>query len=216
MIILGQEHRFGMVPGGDRGRLMRVTGFIVALAGLGVLAGCDGDVSFGDHAYDQRVEESAERVEILVDEGFTDPSTLPTSGSAQYNGTAFIEVEEEDPYTLAGDLELNVGFADEGSVSGTIEDLVDEEDDRYSGEIVLTGVTIDRDATGTTNLDPNFGLELGGNIETPDGTDYEVDESSIALGDFYGDDYVFGGLAGELCTKTDDCVEFGGTFDGER
>jgi hypothetical protein len=45
--------------------------------------------------------------------------------------------------------------------------------------------------------------------------EYEVDETSIALGDFYGDDYVFGGIAGDLCTA-EDCVEFGGSFNRER
>ena len=195
---------------------MRATGVILAVAGLSALAGCEG-FSFGDgDTYDRRIEESLDRGELIAEAGFTDPSTLPTSGSAQYTGTAIIEVEDEDPYTLAGDLELNVGFADAGSVSGTIGDLVDEDDDEYDGEILMTGGTIDRDAAGTAELDPTFAMELGGSIETPDGTQYDVDETSVALGDFYGDDYVFGGMAGDLCTADDDCVEFGGTFDGER
>jgi hypothetical protein len=104
-------------------------------------------------------------------------------------------------------LELNVRFAGEELVSGTTGDLVDEDDEEYAGEIIMTG--------GTTELDPTFALELCGAIEPPNGMEYEVDETSIALGYFYGDDYVFGGIADDLCTA-EDCVEFGGSFNLER
>jgi hypothetical protein len=60
-----------------------------------------------------------------------------------------------------------VDFAGEELVSGTTGDLVDEDDEEYAGEIIMTGGTIDRDATGTTELDPTFALELCGAIEPP-------------------------------------------------
>lgn len=196
---------------------MRARLMVLMVAGLGATAGCDA-FSFEEDVYDDRIEESLDRVERIQDAGFTDPSTLPVTGSAQYNGTAVIEVEDTDAYTLAGDLELNVGFAGDGSVSGTIEDLTNEDDEEFGGAITMSGGTIDRNAAGTAELDPTFILGLGGSIEAPDGTEYQVDESSVALGDFYGADeeFVFGGLAGELCAGTSDCVEFGGTFDGEQ
>jgi hypothetical protein len=61
---------------------VRLTWFILAVAELGVLTGCDNVNSGEEDGFEDRVEESAERVGVLAQAGFTRPCTPPTSGAA--------------------------------------------------------------------------------------------------------------------------------------
>ena len=201
----------------------RELALLLAMAGLGGLAACDssGSDADGGPGYDERLDALADLVQSAADAGLTDASTLPTSGEARYDGHALITAEHSDASetTILGDLGLEVGFANSGSVSGTIGNFTDEDGQDYAGTIALTGGALDRTSTGIEDDDPAFELDASGSITDPDGVVFTLSDDSTGAGDFYGADwgYVVGGLFGSACTSGgEECSDFEGVFAGER
>lgn len=79
--------------------IMKSTLTISALMGLTACGGSNAPLTF-----DQIAEQGSTIALETIDLPFTDPSTLPTSGSATYDG--FVGVEIENAFGVAGELEI--------------------------------------------------------------------------------------------------------------
>ena len=148
---------------------------------------------------------------------YTDPASLPTTGSAQYNGVMDLVMgrDTDDPASaLAGDLMLDVSFA-ENSISGSVTDIVDRNNDRYRGSLNVEDVSFNRDTN--PNFDPTYEAVLSGNVIAPTGADWDVDAGME--GDFFGSDHSHTGgeVSGGACSsELDTCVDLEGAYGARR
>lgn len=135
--------------------------------------------------------------EALFDaEGYTDPMTLPPSGSADYAG--FIGIETDDVQTI-GELELTADFSGAGSISGSATNFVNDDSGSYSGTLTVSNGVIDR-AADLNNFDYTFNADIDGTL-TSGGDDFVV--SGLMEGDFIGNDHEFigGDVTGTVVTS---------------
>jgi hypothetical protein len=136
--------------------------------------------------------------EISAD-SVVDPSTLPTSGSANYDGTLFIETPAN--VDILGKLEMAFDF-DNDSFNGKATDFVDDDNDTYDGQLDITNGDINRAAN--TAVTVTFFGDVDGTITDPDDNFYTIDAQVV--GNFYGDDeqYIAGGVRGTAASNLGD------------
>jgi hypothetical protein len=195
---------------------MGVVWKLAGVAAVAAVAGCSsgGDGPGGDPnppptfgQMDQLGLKLAGEIEPL---SYTDPLTLPASGSARYEGViglAAFELPDEDRDNavlaaavpdLVGQMRLDVEFADDAA-SGEARNFRTEKDEVWGGTLKISDVVIYRD-TDVTEFPTYEGL-IGGTL-TRDGSTLEVDADLV--GDFLGADA--GYTAGEV---------YGGISDGK-
>ena len=147
----------------------------------------------------------------LANTTLTDPTRLPTTGTASYSGLmalSFETVANAPGRTTAhaGDLAASVNFA-AGSVTGTVRNVAAGTAPAMLGVLYLTLGAIDRAATGT---DPTYAGLLSGTLK-------EGDNSYLLHGTFTGDFVgttpaeMAGKVSGETI-RTGRTSAFSGTF----
>lgn len=110
--------------------IMKSTLTISALMGLTACGGSNAPLTF-----DQIAEQGSTIALEIIDLPFTDPSTLPTSGSATYDG--FVGVEIENAFGVAGELEITANFAGGGNLSGRVFNVVGENGSHTAANWIL-------------------------------------------------------------------------------
>lgn len=188
--------------------------WLAALAAAGAVAGCS-DSDSSDRSFDDLDAAGAALSEEAFDAGLTDPSTLPTSGSATYDGYMGMTLEDDatNPTVLVGDLTMSVEFEGTPTFEGTADDFVDDQNDEYDGSLQITEGVVFRDVDVEEFYSAEF--EVDGTLTDPDGDDLEF--SGDGVGDFFGDDqeYMLGEHGG-IVTVDGDIIEYGGGFVAER
>lgn len=141
---------------------------------------------------------------------YTDPSTLPTSGSFTYDGV--LGVTLDDGSGVAGQMTLNIEFGSD-DVFGKVRNIVDDSEAIYQGRLKITGGSIDR-AVDPSSDDFTFKANLGGTVTSLEG---ETTVDGMIFGDFLGDDYqyVIGNVSG-TATTPEGLTDIDGSFGGER
>jgi hypothetical protein len=146
---------------------------------------------------------------------YTDPSSLPTTGSAQYNGVMGLAVDggETPDSVLLGELTMDVGF-DQNAISGSVTNIVDRNNDRYEGQLALSNGVIDRTVDPTSAW--TYGVDATGSVTDPTGTRWNV--QADMLGDFFGPGYSHtgGDVFGDACSALNGCVSLDGVFGAKR
>lgn len=170
--------------------IIKSTLTISALMGLTACGGSNAPLTF-----DQIAEQGSTIALEIIDLPFTDPSTLPTSGSATYDG--FVGVEIENAFGVAGELEITANFAGGGNLSGRVFNVVGENGFAYGGELDLDNSTLDRGAD--TDFEYTFQMDMTGTL---DGEDEAVVVDAMLLGDFTGPGHEFieGAAVGAITT----------------
>lgn len=143
--------------------------------------------------------------------GFTDPSTLPTSSSASYDGVMAIALS--DGTEVAGEMEMNVAFSGTPSIDGRVYNIVDGDAVYYNGELDLGNSVVDRGAN--TAFEYTYGMEMTGTV-TGGGTSVDVD--AVLLGDFVGNNHqqVIGIVAGDVSIDNQNLIITDGVYVAER
>lgn len=113
---------------------------------------------------------------------FTDPSTLPTSSSATYDGVMAVALS--DGSEVAGEMEMNVNFSGTPTIDGRVYNIVDGNEVYYDGELDLGNSVVDRGAN--VAFEYTYGVEMTGTV-TGDGS--TVDVGAVMLGDFVGNNH---------------------------
>lgn len=145
--------------------------------------------------------------------GFTDPASLPTSGSANYLGVMGVAVDPGSPdaITAIGALEMTVQFGSD-SLSGRVTDVIDEDDGRYQGTLSITNGDINRAADVTSEF--TYFADLDGTLVSPDGQSLTVD--ALMAGDLLGPgSYTEGGVSG-FVTSANGTSSLEGGYIAER
>lgn len=146
----------------------------------------------------------------------TDPSSLPDSGSYTYRGVMDLTMYgagEVARDVLSGDLTMNVEFADPERISGSVNHIVNDDNDPYQGSLSLQAGDIDR----TANPDPiqTYLVGLNGSVTDPGGAQWNVE--GTLRGNFYEPDYSH--TAGEVdgvASSPMGNVELNGRYAAER
>lgn len=185
-----------------------------ALAAAGLAAGCSDSGSGSDADASPTYAELSEQVEVLEDRTenllLTDPSSLPTSGSASYDGVIGLGSDGSGgaPKDFAGELTLNVDFSRD-DLSGQATNFVTAGEERLDGTLAITTGDI---ARGTDpKLEPTYAFDMGGTLSDADGDDYRVDATGV--GAFLGEDAdaTFGFVGGEM-TSAGGTASLGGAY----
>lgn len=121
---------------------------------------------------------SADASNALQNDAFdaveTDPTRIPVSGSATYSGffsaNADLDNDTEGSISIIGETELTVDFggtsgASSGTLTGTANNFVDEDDVPVTGTLDLAGTYSNADLTGTVTGD----LEVEAGTVTAEG-----------------------------------------------
>jgi hypothetical protein len=150
-----------------------------------------------------------EGIGALSSKAYTDPTTLPTSGGATYDGLMSLE-------QIVGEMTMTTDFAND-AISGSMTNFIDEDDSAISGTLTISSASdggIDRTVDTATAY--TFTAELTGELSDEDGA-YTI--VSVILGDFTGPDqeYVEGSVIGfAIYTVSDEEIDFSGHFGGEQ
>lgn len=163
---------------------MITRGGLLALAAAGLLSGCsDGGDSRASY------DELGDEFDALLDRSdplpITDPSTLPVSGSATYEGVVGLSTPGNDgiPADMLGEMTLVADFSSD-DLSGSAGDFVTDQNEELDGRLDISNGGFDRDAD--VDVFYTFGFDLDGTLTTEDGDDLDVDAE--AVGDFLGED----------------------------
>lgn len=193
-------------------------GSIVVLAACGALAGCGGSGSSGGGTpgYADLIGEGDALFDEALTMDITDADSLPTSGSAQYDGVMAVEVYADDDDAgglessifLAGDLAMNVDFGAVDPISGSVTNIADSDEARYGGSLSLGASTLNRVADPED--DWQFEADLAGTITDPEGLAWDIDTDM--RGDFVGEQagYAAGEVEGSACGSLDCSYVYGG------
>lgn len=189
--------------------------WLAALAVVGAVAGCSDSV---DEILRPDYEDLADEYDALDeasdDLAIVDPALLPLSGGATYDGVMVLSTNGEDglPSDLAGDMTLRADFGDD-SLSGSVVDVVTDDDDRLEGSLVIANGEIDRD----DDLEDfyTYAFDVDGVLTEDDGSDLRV--SATGAGDFLGRDHrtVVGDVEGRISSGSDR-TDLNGGFVGVR
>lgn len=133
----------------------------------------------GGGTYSDREADALSLYSELETLGFSDPASLPfTPGTVTYVGA--LGVAEPFGGAVVGDLEVGVRFAD-STLSGTVDNFIDNFNESYSGSLAITNGSIDR----TTDLNTQYTF-----VADVDGVLYANGSSTLVnalmLGDFTG------------------------------
>lgn len=162
---------------------------------------------------------AAEQDELFAETAtrdLTDPSTLPQSGTAQYDGVIGLTTTEQtgDTRLMLGDLSLSVDFAQDGNaISGTATNFARENGRHLQGELEISGGSLDRRAD--PGLEPTYRGEIDGRLT--DGQGRGQTFSGDLSGDFVGGShgYTQGTTEGTVRQSGPD-AEFEGVFVGQK
>lgn len=131
----------------------------------------------------------------IVSLSSADPSSLPTMGSVNYNGTLAIAVNPaaSGPRTFLGDLSLTADFQN-SAVTGGLSNINDSTGASYKNSIPLTNGGINRSA----GVGQTVTGELVGDVV--DASNNTVSFDTNLSGDFLGTDegYIAGDVTGSL------------------
>ena len=144
--------------------------------------------------------------------GFTDPSTLPTSGSATYDGVLGLVFE---PGTTAessaiGTMQMNVLFG-ENDITGNVTDFIDDSNRAYQGTLTINNGDIDRGAD--VEFEFTYFADLGGQLTGPSGT---MTIDAIMAGDLLGPGTYTEGVLSGFSTDNQGTSPIEGGYIGER
>jgi hypothetical protein len=137
---------------------------------------------------------------------FSDPTTLPTIGTATYAGIVRIAVETGGPeIQMAGDFGMIANFQTT-TVSGTAGGFVDQTDQTYAGVLNMANGSIDRAAD--TAIEYTFVAEIDGTL-SGGGTIYDI--TALLGGDFLDPDYgaIDGVISGTVTSGIDSGLIYG-------
>ncbi len=201
---------------------MSLAGRGFALLMVCALAACgetDDDGDNDGNAFESLEARSDALTNEVQDLAFTDPSALPTTGTATYEGVVGLNLESVPDetlqgYDLAGELEMTVNFAGAGdAITGRADEFVGIDGEEFAGALIIDDGSLDRDADLSSEY--TFGADLAGELTGEDGTSRTFDTEM--LGDFAGSDHshAFGVVGGTACTDTA-CTLVEGGFVGER
>lgn len=147
-------------------------------------------------------------------QGFTNPASLPASGTAAYQGVIDLEIFRSDIGIdeTYGEIALTLDFADD-EVRGRAQNFVNSSDELYAGRLTISNGNIDR------SVNPNFGWltigELDGQLTAPDGLEMDVDAAFGAS--LLGNGSYFAGIVrGDASSSVDPLIEIEGGFIAER
>lgn len=182
--------------------IQKTTGGTAILVALLTLSACGPELEdLAKSAEVQAVFDDADafRTEgeaFLEAEGYSDPATLPTTGSAAYTG--FIGFDTDDVTTI-GELEMTADFSGAGSISGSATNFVSDNDATYAGSLSIDNGIIDR-AADLENFNYTFNADIAGTL-TSEGDDFVVD--GLMEGDFVGgsQEYITGHVTGNVMTN---------------
>lgn len=117
---------------------------------------------------------------------YTQLSSIPTSGSATYDGYLsgqLANTSDSVTDTLIGAMTLNVGFRTSTlQVSGAARDFIDSDDNALSGELALTAGSLDRG--GDPSSDATLLITANGTLRDAQGRNLVI--GSQLEGDFLG------------------------------
>ncbi len=177
--------------------------WVVALAAAGVMAGCSDSGSDGGGqrpSYDDLTSEAEALGERAEDMYLTDPSDLPTSGSASYEGViGFATLGDSGaPEDFAGELSLNVDF-DDSELSGQASNFVTAGEEQLEGSLSITNGELDRDTD--PEIEPTYTFDMNGTLSDASDDDFQVDAEGA--GAFLGDsgEATFGVVAGGISSE---------------
>jgi len=150
--------------------------FILPALAITALSACS---SGGDRTIEEISDRGLRIVETHgMDTGnFTDPASLPETGSTRYDGIIALVV---DTSVLGGDVSITANWRDD-SVSGQATNFLDEENSALSGSLAITNGTIDR--TADVDIDFTVVADVDGTLRGG-GNNYDFDMTYLA--DFYG------------------------------
>lgn len=181
-----------------------VASTLAACGGSSTSSGSSPSASFSEIA-----DEARDFFEELETTPFTSPTTLPSSGSATYDGV--IGANLDNGSAVAGDLELIANFGSD-SISGSASNFFDDQENSLGGSLAISDSFLDR--TANTDIDYTFGASLAGTLTSDDG-DAVVD--AIILGDFLGSSHRnVGGIVFGSVTQNNDTLFLDGDFVAER
>jgi hypothetical protein len=185
-----------------------------------LLAACSGGSSSDDGRLGSfaAIEREALRL-ARASEGldYTDPASLPRTGSATYEGVIGLDLDDRfyndtADYDIGGQLRLNAGFAG-NSVTGSATNFYTATNQPLGGTLRITNGVIDRgaDVFSEYTWDADIAGTLTGERNGPMAID------GVVLGDFFGPGATFvGGIVeGDACQRGV-CTGFDGNFGGQR
>ncbi|MGR3660109.1 MAG: hypothetical protein ACU0CA_02835 [Paracoccaceae bacterium] len=183
-----------------------IKGLFVILLALAGCGGAGGGGSQGGPGRETRppidyatLEAEARLLHDTWDDiSFTDPSSLPMSGSATYSGIMQLDIQKgAGEISMDGLLNMKVSFAN-NAVSGTATNFIDENNANYSGKLTLSNGMIDRGAD--PNVDYTLQADIGGTLS---GGGKSFDISADLQGDFHGSGWkaTSGGVQGSAVSS---------------
>ena len=114
-------------------------------------------------------------------QGATDPSTLPGSGSATYQGVVNLDAQlGSSNLAMSGSLQLTADFG-ASTIAGSANSFKDQFERAFSGTLTLSNGAIDRAANPAT--EDSFTADLDGTLS---GAGEVLSIGSDLLGDFLG------------------------------
>jgi len=185
---------------------------------FGLVAGCS-DGSGDGSAFESLGDDYENLVDDIEGEDYTDPASLPTTGTARYEGVVGLDFESVDSgdleaFDMAGDIELTVNFAGSGDpITGRAGNFVTSDDEAVDGALIIDDGVIDRGANPDDSF--TYTADMDGVLTTEDGTNWDVD--TYLLGDFSGEEHehALGYVGGTGCTAAG-CGLVDGGFVAER
>ena len=163
----------------------------------GLIGGANSRVSFAE--LDARYFTIADKFDDSIS-NISPPATLPISGNVGYNGVVSFEAQQVgDPrLEVLGQLSMTASFGN-SSVSGSINNFVDNNETAYSGAMSLRNGEIRRDISVEETY--TFIADLSGVLTSPVRTITAVD--TLLLGDFFGEseEFIDGRMGGNIRTS---------------
>lgn len=188
--------------------------WVAALTAVAMAAGCSD--SSGSSASRPDYEDLSDEFDALATEtemvAVTEPSALPTSGGATYDGAMLISTSGAGgiPTELAGDLALTADFADD-DISGRVTNVASQGGTEYDGSIRLDGGEIDR-SPGPDEY--QFDYDVNGVLTAGSG---DLTFEGDGVGFFGGGDAEYvAGVAGGAVQSSGGAADFLAVFFGGR
>lgn len=190
---------------------MQFSLYIPVVIICGSLSACGGTTQ---QNYVQLLDNGRSLYNDSIAQPLTDVSTLPTKGSATYDGFMRANIDIDGGLDVAGQVEINIDFASADPISGRIHNIADINDNAYEGELTLSDSYQDR------GNDPavfyTFGVDVDGELTDVNNNDVVVDAQ--LYGHFHGSghDYIDGVIVGNATTDGNEVEIREGIFAAER
>ena len=196
-------------------------GVLLGSLGLVAVAACSDGGSGGSGGEDRPTFDDLADLGDAIDAeslalDYTQPTTLPGSGSATYEGmvaldTVIVDGSLQDSPDLIGELTMTASFGS-NAIGGQATNFVSETDETFDGTLPITDGLISRNVD--VEEEYTFGAIMDGELTDEGGDTYDffTDLSGDFLGTDYG--YVYGSAEGVACAAT--CSPIEGQFIGER